>query len=136
MKRYVNVNKKYKYKVFQKEMSIFCEVIVSVILSKNVYMYTCPTPNGFRDRAILLRSCKIVDKEILSIVTNIGICCSSDKVGTVYLVRYIFENSTVNISCSTTIAEAENVQYISMFGICEVRHFAQHSYNVTVQQSQ
>ena len=32
--------------------SIFWEVIVSVILSKNVYMNMCPVPNGFRDRAI------------------------------------------------------------------------------------
>ena len=31
-------------------MSIFWEVIVSVILSKNVYMNMCPIPDGFRDR--------------------------------------------------------------------------------------
>jgi hypothetical protein len=30
------------------------QVIVSVILSKKVYMYMCPIPNGFRDRAISL----------------------------------------------------------------------------------
>jgi len=35
-------------------MSIFWEVIVSVILSKKVYMYMCPIPNDFRDRAISL----------------------------------------------------------------------------------
>jgi len=41
--------------------------------------------------------------------------------------------STVfNISSGTTIAEAVNVQHISIFGICEdVRHFAQYSYSVT-----
>jgi hypothetical protein len=45
----------------------------------------CPIPNGFRDRAISLYSSKIVDKkEILRIVPNTGIYCSSDKVGTVY----------------------------------------------------
>jgi hypothetical protein len=32
------------------------EVIVSVILSKKVYMYICHVPNGFRDRAISLYS--------------------------------------------------------------------------------
>jgi hypothetical protein len=33
------------------------EVVVSVILSKKkVYMYMCPIPNGFRDRAISLYS--------------------------------------------------------------------------------
>jgi hypothetical protein len=38
-----------------------------------------------------------------------------------------------NISSGTTIAEAVNLQHISIFGICEdVRHFAQHSYNVTL----
>jgi hypothetical protein len=39
------------YRMSQEEWSIFREVIVSVILSKSVYMYMCPTPNGFRDRA-------------------------------------------------------------------------------------
>jgi hypothetical protein len=29
--------------------SIFWEVIVSVILSRKVYIYMCPIPNGFRD---------------------------------------------------------------------------------------
>jgi hypothetical protein len=38
-----------------------------------------------------------------------------------------------NSSSGTTIAEAINIQYISIFGICEdVRHFSQHSYNVTI----
>ena len=40
------------YKVSQEERSIFWEVTVSVILSKNVYMNMCPTPNGFRGRGI------------------------------------------------------------------------------------
>jgi hypothetical protein len=40
------------YRVSQEERSIFWEVIVSVILSKKVYMYMCPILNGFRDRAI------------------------------------------------------------------------------------
>jgi hypothetical protein len=48
----------------RKEKSISCEVIVSVILSKKkVYMYMCPIPNGFRDRAIPLYSSKIVDEK-------------------------------------------------------------------------
>ena len=42
--------------VSQKERSIFWEVIVSVILSKNVYMNMCPILNGFRDRGIFLYS--------------------------------------------------------------------------------
>jgi hypothetical protein len=59
----------------------------------------CPFPNGFRDRAITLYSSKIVDKkEILRTVSNTGIYWSSDEIGTVYLVWYIFENSTVNIN--------------------------------------
>jgi hypothetical protein len=36
------------------ERSIFWEVIVSVILRKILYMYMCPIPNLFRDRAISL----------------------------------------------------------------------------------
>jgi hypothetical protein len=48
-------------------------------------MYMCPIPNGFRD--ISLYSSRIVDKkERLRTVSNSGIYCSSDKVGTVYLV--------------------------------------------------
>jgi hypothetical protein len=44
------------YRVSEEERSIFWEVIVSVILSKKVYMYMCPIPNGFRDTAISLHS--------------------------------------------------------------------------------
>ena len=36
-------------------------------------MYTCPIANGLRVSAISLYSCKIFDKEILRIVSNIGI---------------------------------------------------------------
>jgi hypothetical protein len=49
-------------------------------------MYMCPTPNGFRNEAISLYSSKIVDKkEILHVVSNAGIYCLSEKIGTVYL---------------------------------------------------
>jgi hypothetical protein len=55
----------------KEERSIFWEVIVSVTLSKNVYMYMCPILNGFRDTAISLYSSKIVEKEeILRTVSN------------------------------------------------------------------
>jgi hypothetical protein len=40
--------------VSQEELLIFWEVIVLVILSKEVYMYMSPIPNGFRDKAISL----------------------------------------------------------------------------------
>jgi len=40
------------YIVSQEERSIFWEVIVSVILSKILYMNMYPIPNGFQDRAI------------------------------------------------------------------------------------
>jgi hypothetical protein len=50
-----------------------------------VYMYMCPIPNGFPARAVPLYSSKIVD-EIWRTDYNTGIYCSSDKVGTVYLV--------------------------------------------------
>jgi hypothetical protein len=51
------------YTVSQEGMSIFWEVTVSVILSKKVYMYMYPIPNGFRDKAISLLSSNIVDKK-------------------------------------------------------------------------
>jgi TATA-box binding protein (TBP) (component of TFIID and TFIIIB) len=54
---------------------------------QTVYMYMCPIPNGFRDRAISLHIFKIVNKkQILRTVSNTGTYCSSDKVGTVYLI--------------------------------------------------
>jgi hypothetical protein len=63
------------------------------------HVCTRPIPYGFRDELLSLYSSKIVDKEeILHIVSNTGIYCSSDKVGTIYLIQYILKNSTVNIS--------------------------------------
>jgi hypothetical protein len=48
-------------------------------------LYRIPN-GGFRDRAISLHSSKILDKkEILRIVSNIGIYCSCENVGAVYL---------------------------------------------------
>ena len=61
------------------------------------YMYMCPIRNGLQDGAMSLYSCKIVAKVQLRIVSNIGIYCSNGKVGSVYPVQYICENSTVNI---------------------------------------
>jgi hypothetical protein len=53
---------------------------------KRVYVHAS-LPNGFQDRAISLYSSKTVDKkEILRTISNTGIYCLSDKVGTVYLV--------------------------------------------------
>jgi hypothetical protein len=41
-----------------------------------MYMYMCPIPNGFRDRAISLYSSKTVDKkEISRTVSNNGTYC-------------------------------------------------------------
>jgi len=48
----------YIYRVYQEERSIFWEVIVSVILSKNVCMNMRPILNGFRDRAIWITTAK------------------------------------------------------------------------------
>ena len=42
-------------------------------------------------------------------------------------------SAVFNSSSGATIAEAVNIQHISIFVICEdVRHFSQHSYNVTI----
>jgi hypothetical protein len=59
-----------------------------VILSNKIHnLYMCPILNDFRDRAISLYSSKIVaKKQILRTVSNTGVYCSSDKVGTIYLV--------------------------------------------------
>jgi hypothetical protein len=56
------------YSVSQEEISIFWEAIISVILSKKVYMYMCPIPNGFRDRVISLYSSITVDKKDINVL--------------------------------------------------------------------
>jgi hypothetical protein len=72
-------------------------------------MYMCPIPNGFRDTAISLYSSKIVDKkQILRAVSNTGIYCSSDMVGTVYLVYKL--NSLALVRKQTLPAERPPLQ--------------------------
>jgi hypothetical protein len=46
-------------------------------------------------------------KEVLRIVStcNIGVYFSSDKFGTVYIIKYIFENSTLNINAHCNSCE-------------------------------
>jgi hypothetical protein len=63
-------------------------------------------------------SSKIVDeKEILRTVSNTGSYCSSDKVGTVYVVQYIFEKSTVNINALCNSCEDMVQCTMKPFGI-------------------
>jgi len=86
-----------------------------VILSKIVYVHV-PYLEGFARWIILLYSCKIVDKVQLRTVSNIGIYCSSKKVGTVYPVQYIFENFTVNSNAICNLYRVSTfVLYISLF---------------------
>jgi hypothetical protein len=42
------------YRMYQEERSVLWEVIVLVIVSKKVYIYTRPIVNGLQDRAISL----------------------------------------------------------------------------------
>jgi hypothetical protein len=94
------------YRVSQEEWSVSWEVIVSVLLSKNMHRYMYHLPKCFRDRVISLYNSKIVvDKEILRTVSNTGIYCSSEKFCTVFLVQHIFENSTVNINALCNLCE-------------------------------
>jgi hypothetical protein len=87
-----NITLKYIYNIQSVpggKVNILGGHIASVILSKKVYMYSymCPILNDFRGRAISLSSSKIVEKkEILRTVSNTGIYCSSERVGTVYVV--------------------------------------------------
>jgi hypothetical protein len=62
---------------------------------KNVYVLYCTRVLLRTVSAISLYICKI--EGILRTVSNASIYGSRDKVGTVYLVQYIFENSTINI---------------------------------------
>jgi hypothetical protein len=106
------------YRAYLEETSIFWEVILSSFHIK--------------------KCCKIVDnKEILPTVYNTGIYCSSDKVGTDYLVQYIFENSTVSInalwnSCNDMECCSSGCILMLLYAGGDI-HFAQHhNYNVTI----
>jgi hypothetical protein len=61
------------YRETEEERSIFWEVIVSAILSKKVYMYTCPIPNGFRGRAISLYR-----RATRHVLTRVAKCIDAD----------------------------------------------------------
>jgi len=92
---------------------------------------------------IELFHCTAAKLLILRIVSNIGIYCSNDKVGTVYLVQCIFENSAVSIgafynSCEDTASDCilaflyagDNIhyeieQFVSCVHFCSV-HFTPH----------
>jgi hypothetical protein len=72
-------------------------IIVSVILSIRC-ICTCVLFRTVSEIAISLYSSKIVDKkDILRTLSNTGIYFSRGEVITIYLVQYIFKNSTVNI---------------------------------------
>ena len=137
------------YRVSQKETSIFWDVISQGILSKN----SISTYILFRTVSELFHRivCKFVEKEILRIVSNIGIYCPNDKVGTVYPVQFIFENSSVNINalfsscedmafcsseciltflCSGDNNHYEIEQFVSCMHFCSV-HFTIHPTSLT-----
>ena len=114
--------------VSREQSSVFWEVIVSVILSKKLYMNTCPVPNGFRDRAIWMNNRKIVDKKVIlrvRTVSNTGIYRSSDRVCTVYNTCSKIPPSTsmhfatrVRTCCSsecvlTSLYAPDNIQYVN-----------------------
>jgi hypothetical protein len=85
------------HEVSKEGRSIFWEIIVSVILSKNMYMYMCPVPNGSRDRATsyvfhCICSQTVDKKQILRTVSSTGIYCSGDKVGTVCTVYSVLHS--------------------------------------------
>jgi hypothetical protein len=92
------MNLRHLYRMSQEVRSISLQVIVWVILSKKVYMYMCPIPNGFRDKDISLHSSKTVDKRYVVLFLIPVFIVQVKKVGTVYLVWYNSENSTVNIN--------------------------------------
>ena len=59
-RRLVSGNAENVYRMSQEERSIFWKVIVSIILSRKLYMNICPIPNGFRDGAIWMQTAKLL----------------------------------------------------------------------------
>jgi hypothetical protein len=73
------------YRMFQEERSILWEIRVSAIVIKKTYVHVSYSERFPRYRyfTVQFQNCWL---EILHTVSNTGIYCSSDKVGTVYLV--------------------------------------------------
>jgi hypothetical protein len=93
------------------------------------FEFTIPTSERAKTVHAIDRSATVTAN-----VSNTGIYCSRNKVGTVYLAQYtrIFENYTVNINALCNSCDY-SIQQHSIFVICEdVRHFSQHSYNVAI----
>jgi hypothetical protein len=80
------IRRKHIYSVLEGKVNIPGAHSVIHCKQKRLYVHVS-YPNCFQDRDISMYSSKIVDKkEILCTVSKAGIYCSSDKVGTVYLV--------------------------------------------------
>ncbi|PNF37188.1 hypothetical protein B7P43_G00476 [Cryptotermes secundus] len=71
----------------QEQRSVFREVIVSLILSKEADKYMCPIPKGFRDRAISLYSvqtsntplhCRLYRWATRHVLTRVAKCIDVD----------------------------------------------------------
>jgi hypothetical protein len=78
------------YRVSREERSVFWEVIVSVILSKKVYMYMCPIPRDLRDRAVSLY--RVATRHVL---TRVAKCIDVDS--------GIFENVLYYVNCTNFV---------------------------------
>jgi hypothetical protein len=57
-------------------------------------------------------------KEVLRTVSNTGNYCSSEKVGAIYLVQYIFENSALNINALCNSYENSISAYSAFVKAC------------------
>jgi hypothetical protein len=88
------VGLKYIYRVSQEERSVFWEVIVSVILSKILYIYMCPIRNCFGDTAISLRCTVYSVRATHHVLTRVAKCID---------VGGIFENALHYINCTNFV---------------------------------
>jgi hypothetical protein len=74
------------YRMSQDERSIFREIIVSVIISRTC-ICTCVLFRTVSEIELFHGTVpKLLVRKILPTVSNTGVYCSSDKVGTIYLV--------------------------------------------------
>ena len=102
----------------QKERSIFWEVIVSVILSKKVYMYLCSILNGFQDRAISLH-------RSLDLAPNIVLpsCCTAplyEACESVWSVSWLLWLQIVTLCKMPHIfTNAEYADMLYVYGFCD-----------------
>jgi hypothetical protein len=99
----------YLYRMSQEERSIFWEVIVSAILSKNMYTCMCPIPYGFREELFHCTVPKLLIRKICYVLFLIPV--------SIVLVTMLVQSTSMHFATRVrtwSVARLYNVQYCTV----------------------